>query len=81
MGRCLYPKKDLLFKRVFGEHAELLKSFLNAPMPFDKEQYIENPEYLPAELVSDSPAKRNSIELCEEGAFTEEKPATNIKLT
>jgi predicted transposase/invertase (TIGR01784 family) len=61
MGRYLDPKNDLPFKRIFGEHPELLKSFLNALMPFEKNQYIESLEYLPPELVPDNPAKKNSI--------------------
>ncbi|MDR1594914.1 MAG: Rpn family recombination-promoting nuclease/putative transposase, partial [Prevotellaceae bacterium] len=39
MGRYLDPKNDLPFKRIFGEHPELLMSFLNALMPFEKGQY------------------------------------------
>jgi hypothetical protein len=34
MARYLDPRNDLTFKRVFGEHPELLISFLNAVMPF-----------------------------------------------
>ncbi|MDR1182049.1 MAG: Rpn family recombination-promoting nuclease/putative transposase [Bacteroidales bacterium] len=61
MGRYLDPKNDLPFKRIFGEHPDLLISFLNALMPFGKKQYIESIEYLPAEQVPDNPAKKNSI--------------------
>jgi predicted transposase/invertase (TIGR01784 family) len=61
MKRYLDPKNDLPFKRVFGEHPELLKSFLNALMPFEEGKYIESLEYLPAEQVPDNPAKKNSI--------------------
>ncbi|MDR2026932.1 MAG: Rpn family recombination-promoting nuclease/putative transposase, partial [Prevotellaceae bacterium] len=43
------------------EHPELLKSFLNALMPFEKNQYIRSLEYLPAEQVPDNPAKEDSI--------------------
>lgn len=32
-SRYLDPKIDLAFKRVFGQHADLLKSFLNAVLP------------------------------------------------
>ncbi|MDR0385672.1 MAG: Rpn family recombination-promoting nuclease/putative transposase [Prevotellaceae bacterium] len=61
MGRYLDPKNDLPFKRIFGEHPELLKSFLNALMPFGENRYIETLEYMPAEQVPENPAKRNSI--------------------
>ncbi|MDR1169797.1 MAG: Rpn family recombination-promoting nuclease/putative transposase, partial [Prevotellaceae bacterium] len=61
MKRYLDPKNDLPFKRIFGEHPELLKSFLNALMPFEAGQYIKSLKYLPAEQVPDNPAKKNSI--------------------
>ena len=61
MRKYLDPKNDIPFKRVFGEHPDLLKSFLNALMPFEKGQHIKSLEYLPAELVPDNPAKKNSI--------------------
>ncbi|MDR1259410.1 MAG: Rpn family recombination-promoting nuclease/putative transposase [Tannerellaceae bacterium] len=61
MARYLDPKNDLPFKRIFGEHPDLLKSFLNALMPLEKDQQIVNLEYLAAEQVPDNPAKKNSI--------------------
>ncbi|MDR2809813.1 MAG: Rpn family recombination-promoting nuclease/putative transposase, partial [Tannerellaceae bacterium] len=33
MAHYLDPKNDLVFKRIFGEHPDLLISFLNALMP------------------------------------------------
>lgn len=33
--RYLNPKADLTFKKVFGEHPDLVASFLNALLPFD----------------------------------------------
>lgn len=61
MGKYLDPKNDVPFKRIFGEHPDLLKSFLNALMPFEEKQYIESLEYLSAEQVPNNPAKKNSI--------------------
>ena len=50
--RYLNPKADLTFKKVFGEHPDLVASFLNALLPFDSpEERIEHVEYLPSELV------------------------------
>ena len=49
--KYLDPKADLTFKRVFGEHKELLISFLNAllPLPQGKEiidiQYKEKKDF------------------------------------
>lgn len=60
--RYLDPKADLTFKRVFGEHADLLKSLLNSLLPLEtEEQMIDTLEYLPAEQVPDNPMKKNSI--------------------
>jgi predicted transposase/invertase (TIGR01784 family) len=61
MTRYLDPKNDLTFKRIFGEHPDLLKSFLNALMPLKENQQIESLEYLPAEQVPDNPLRKNSI--------------------
>ena len=54
MARYLDPKADLTFKRIFGEHPELLISFLNAVMPFESDRYIVSVEYLPVELAPDT---------------------------
>jgi len=61
MARYLDPKNDLTFKRVFGEHPDLLIGFLNALMPFSADRQIEQVEYLPAEQVPDIIGKKNSI--------------------
>ena len=59
--RYLDPKNDLTFKRVFGDHPHLLKSFLNAVMPLAEGKKIVSLEYLPAELVPEIPMFANSI--------------------
>lgn len=60
--RYLNPKADLTFKKVFGEHPDLIRSFLNALLPFETpEEEIDELEYLPAELVPETPMKKNSI--------------------
>ena len=61
MAKYLNPKNDLTFKRIFGEHPELLLNFLNAIMPFEEGRYIEELHYLSAEQVPDNPGKKNSI--------------------
>jgi predicted transposase/invertase (TIGR01784 family) len=55
-GRYLDPKIDLAFKRLFGEHADLLISLLNALMPLPADAPIESIEYLPAESIPEIPA-------------------------
>lgn len=59
--RYLDPKADLTFKRVFGEHPDLVMSLLNALLPLEPEQEIIDIEYLPAEIVPDNPLRKNSI--------------------
>ena len=59
--RYLDPKADLTFKRVFGEHKDLVISLLNAMLPLADNELIEEVEYLPAELVPDNPVRKYSI--------------------
>ena len=66
--RYLDPKADVTFKKVFGEHKNLMISFLNALLPLDEGKQIESIEYLPAELVPRTPIdKDTSVDVrCEE---------------
>ena len=59
--RYLDPKADLTFKKVFGEHKDLLLSFLNAMLPLKADEEVVDLEYLPTELVPENPMKKNSI--------------------
>ena len=59
--KYLDPKADLTFKKVFGEHKNLMISFLNALLPLDEGKQVESIEYLPPEMVPDNPDKKNSI--------------------
>ena len=60
--KYLNPKADLTFKKVFGEHLNLVKSLLNALLPFDgPEEEIDEIDYLTPELVPDTPLKKLSI--------------------
>jgi len=59
--RFLDPKSDVVFKRIFGEHPDLVKSFLNAIMPLPEKGLIEEVEYLPAEQVPRIPVMKNTI--------------------
>lgn len=61
MAKYLDPKADLTFKKVFGEHKELLISFLNALLPLQPGKEIVSIEYLPAELVPVNPDKKDTI--------------------
>jgi predicted transposase/invertase (TIGR01784 family) len=57
----LDPKNDLTFKKVFGEHPHLLKSFLNALLPLAPDAQIESLDYLPAELIPEVLDRCNSL--------------------
>ncbi|MEO1416148.1 MAG: Rpn family recombination-promoting nuclease/putative transposase [Bacteroidota bacterium] len=59
--RYLDPKNDLTFKKVFGQHPHLLRSFLNALLPLEEGQEIVDLEYLPADLVPIIPLLKYSI--------------------
>lgn len=58
MPRYLDPKADIVFKKIFGEHPELLKSFLNAVLPLPENGLLEVPEI------------RRALYLAEEAAYT-----------
>lgn len=59
--RYLNPKADLTFKKVFGEHPDLVVSLLNALLPLSPGHEITSIEYLPAEMVPENPLRKNSI--------------------
>ena len=59
--KYLDPKSDVTFKKVFGEHKDLLISFLDAMLPLREENYIVTLEYLSPELVPINPDKKDTI--------------------
>lgn len=61
MAKYLDPKADLTFKKVFGEHKDLLISFLNALLPLQPGKEIVSIEYLPPEMVPLNPDKKDTI--------------------
>lgn len=66
--KYLDPKADLTFKKVFGNHPDLLRSLLNALLPLGETEQIQKIEYLPTELVPNLYLHKNSIVdvLCED---------------
>ncbi len=56
----LSPKADITFKKVFGEHPDIVKSFLNAMLPLEEREIVEI-EYLTPELLLDNLEQKNSI--------------------
>src|ERR1700687_2798601 len=61
MSRYLDPKADLVFKKIFRQHPDLLRSFLNAVLPLPEDGWIEQLEYLPSEQVPAIPLFKTSI--------------------
>ncbi len=61
MSRYLDPKADVVFKKIFGDHPHLLKSFLNAVLPLANDNPILELFYLPAEQIPHIPAFKRTI--------------------
>ena len=61
MKKYLDPKADLTFKKVFGEHKDLLISLINALLPLKEDEYVQEIEYLTPELVPDNYVGKHSI--------------------
>jgi predicted transposase/invertase (TIGR01784 family) len=59
--RYLDPKADLTFKKIFGEHPDILMDFLNSILPLPIGSRIIELYYLQAEQVPDIPMLKNSI--------------------
>ena len=61
MSRYLDPKADLTFKKIFGQHPNLVMSLLNALLPLPDGMEIKSVEYLTPENIPNNPAKKYSI--------------------
>lgn len=61
MSRYLDPKSDVVFKKIFGQHPHLLKSFLNAILPLPDDKQIVELEYLPTEQIPVIPEFKRTI--------------------
>ena len=61
MSRYLDPKADVVFKKIFGEHPHLLRSFLNAVLPLASDGQIVSLTYLPTEQIPSIPAFKRTI--------------------
>lgn len=60
-GKYLNPKADLTFKLVFGQHKDLVMSFLNALLPLAENSPIESVEYDTNEMVPETEGRKNSV--------------------
>ncbi len=61
MSRYLDPKTDIVFKKIFGEHPHLLRSFLNAVLPLPDDGLIDHLEYLLPEQTPAIPPLKHTI--------------------
>ncbi len=59
--KYLDPKADLTFKKIFGNHPARLISLLNALLPLNDEEQIQEIKYLPTELVPENNSYRYAI--------------------
>ncbi|MGL5784963.1 MAG: Rpn family recombination-promoting nuclease/putative transposase [Alphaproteobacteria bacterium] len=57
----LDPKSDLVFKKIFGNHPSLTKSFLNGVLRLPPDRLIENLVYLTPEQAPRIPSMKNTI--------------------
>ena len=61
MAKYLDPKADLTFKKIFGEHPDLVMSLLNALLPLEKGKEICDIHYLSPERVPRTEEGKDSI--------------------
>ena len=61
MVRYLDPKADLTFKKIFGEHPDLVMSLLNALLPLEEGKEICDIHYLSPERVPRTQGGKDSI--------------------
>lgn len=61
MSKYLNPKADLTFKKVFGEHKNLVKSLLNSLLPLPENMSIKEIEYLSGDTHHGNIDKKYSI--------------------
>ncbi|MCC6128163.1 MAG: Rpn family recombination-promoting nuclease/putative transposase [Chlamydiae bacterium] len=61
MSKYLDPKAGIVFKKIFGNHPHLLKSFLNAVLPLAPDRKIVSLEYLSGEQIPHAPAFKYTV--------------------
>ena len=66
MSKYLDPKADLTFKKIFGEHPNLVISLLNALLPLKEDERVETIEYWPAEKIPERTVveKYSIVDVC-----------------
>mgnify|MGYP006292519327 CR=1 FL=1 len=59
--KYLDPKNDLTFRKIFGEHPEIMKSFLNSLLPLEPRRYITELSYADPGMIPELPELKHSI--------------------
>ena len=59
--KYLDPKNDLTFRKIFGEHPHIMKSFLNSILPLDPNQHIIDLTYEDPAMLPELPELKHSI--------------------
>jgi predicted transposase/invertase (TIGR01784 family) len=59
--RLLDARSDVVFKKIFGQHPKLTKSFLNGILPLPEGHFIKTITYLPPEQSPRIPSMKNTI--------------------
>lgn len=59
--KYLDPRADITFQKVFGEHPDLVMSFLNAMLPLQAGEEIMEIEYIPWKLLAEHPLRKYSV--------------------
>ncbi|MEA3451901.1 MAG: Rpn family recombination-promoting nuclease/putative transposase, partial [Bacteroidota bacterium] len=57
----LDPKNDLTFRKIFGEHPHIMKSFLNSVLPLQENQHIIELTYDDPAMLPELPELKHSI--------------------
>lgn len=59
--KYLDPKNDLTFRKIFGQHPAIMKSFLNSLLPLPKGRYIEHLFYQDPAMFPEIPELKHTI--------------------
>lgn len=59
--KYLDPKNDLTFRKIFGQHPDIMKSFLNSMLPLKKDQHIVSLSYEDPAMIPELPELKHSI--------------------
>ena len=60
-SKYLDPKNDLTFRKIFGEHPNIMMSFLNSILPLREDQHIVSLTYEDPAMIPELPELKHSI--------------------